>query len=679
MSQWPGQRVTPQAGPAWPGQLASQIDSASAATFDAPLPVDRPSEASMLGRDIAGATGAGLVRGAAGVVGMPEDLRQLASQGAGWLLDQSLGRAVNRITQGTWDAPNQARQGLAPVGPTSADVTRAIEQNVTGPLYQAQTMPGQYAETISRNAAMAAATPGSALQRAAMAFFPGVAEETAGQVTKGSAMEPYARAGAGLAAGIGTAVAMRPSYAERAFGREVQALTDPQAAQAQRLMAEARAQGVPLTNAEAIQRATNGATGLPTVQMRMEQSAGGQEVLRPFMAQRGEQVRTAVGGALDEIAPQVVMPTATTGQARAAAETVLNRTRDAINQRTDPLYQAAAQARVSSADMAALMAHPSYSQAMQAVRANPELRQFVGNLPDDSVAVVDKVKQLLAAEASRTGGPFNQQPFGNAIASVKGDAADMARRAGTSVSPEYAQALAEQARLRQGILDPLTQGPVGQVAQATDPRGVIRSLVPAQPLPNQSGEVGQAARLMTAADPAATRGVVRMALEDQWNAAQRGGPRVASQAEQFAGAQLAKALRGEAGAVQDAAIRNSAGPAAADRTQQLLRVLEATGERLPQGSATEFNRQFREASERGGLSGLLTQAGRPIAAARDAVAQARSERNSDRIARLLIDQSPEAIASIRDIGKRVNSAERDMLFRLLMSFGSAAQPAQAVQ
>lgn len=88
--------------------------------------------------------------------------------------------------------------------PDTKDV-QAVTDAAVGQAYQPQTVPGQYARTAGEFAPNAL-MPGGLMTRAANVLVPAIASETAGQLTKGTAAEPYARlagavAGGGVAAG----------------------------------------------------------------------------------------------------------------------------------------------------------------------------------------------------------------------------------------------------------------------------------------------------------------------------------------------------------------------------------------------------------------------------------------------------------------------------------------------
>jgi hypothetical protein len=112
----------------------------------------------------------GLLKGAAAMAGLPGDLQQLI------------------VGQKT------------PLGPPGSQQIGETIAAPAGGFYQPQTTAGQYAET-AMSFAPAALSPGSAPMRAARVVIPSVASETAGQLTKDTPYEPYARMGGAILGG----------------------------------------------------------------------------------------------------------------------------------------------------------------------------------------------------------------------------------------------------------------------------------------------------------------------------------------------------------------------------------------------------------------------------------------------------------------------------------------------
>ncbi len=128
--------------------------------------------------DAARAVPGGLVKGVAGIIGLPGDVQQWITGG-----------------QRSTSLPNSQQVGEFLAAPA-------------GGFYEPQTTAGKYAETIA-SFAPAAAFPGSAVARGARVAVPGAASEAAGQLTEGTPLEPYARVGGALLGAGGVAAAPR--------------------------------------------------------------------------------------------------------------------------------------------------------------------------------------------------------------------------------------------------------------------------------------------------------------------------------------------------------------------------------------------------------------------------------------------------------------------------------------
>lgn len=157
-------------------------------------PADGPS---MLG-DIVQSAGAGLRRGVESLVGMAGDANRMQGDFAGWVAGK-LGASPE--TQETVNSIARRVSSTA-IAPTTADI-QSRTNPIIGEPYEPQTTPGEYARTIGEFAPVAAAGPGNLGRRAVVqALLPALGSETAGQVTEGSAVEPYARIAGALAGGM---------------------------------------------------------------------------------------------------------------------------------------------------------------------------------------------------------------------------------------------------------------------------------------------------------------------------------------------------------------------------------------------------------------------------------------------------------------------------------------------
>lgn len=155
--------------------------------------------------DMAKSLAAGVGDAIVGALGLPGDIGNLASWGAEKLgapadIRAKIGGAVKHI-------PGVG----AFAGPGSSDVRKMVE-HYTGEFYKPQTVAGEYSKSIGDFSA-GALLPGGAVRRAANVLAPALASETAGQLTKGTGAEPYARAAGALAGGVAAARGISPAPA----------------------------------------------------------------------------------------------------------------------------------------------------------------------------------------------------------------------------------------------------------------------------------------------------------------------------------------------------------------------------------------------------------------------------------------------------------------------------------
>jgi hypothetical protein len=628
------------------------------------------------------AVGASLGKGVANLVGLPGDILK----GARWVSDQAAqvpGRAFNYFAgDGSFTMPAASQQsaaetdrrleGVNPFGtgmplPGGSDIVRGVE-NITGQLPKPQTTAGQYLGTLGEFAPTALLSPGTALQRAAMTAVPAVASETAGQVTKGTAAEPYARLAGALAGGVGTAWAQSPSYANRMTARAAQDVTPQQFRAAETLMRDAQARGVTLTVDEALQAVTNGATRLGDVRRVVESTTEGGQRFAPVMAQRPGQMQQATEASLNQIAPRSQNPSLIGSQMQDAGQGSINGVRRAINQATTPLYAAAAPARIPTAEYQRLQALPGYNEALATVRNTPQLNRYVANLPDDSVGVLNEVQKQLRISGENAAGAFN--PARNQqVAAGYGIDADDVTATGRRLSPEFGRALDVQAQARQRFLDPLDAGPVGKISRSDDFVTQGRALMGDRPAPR---EVATATQALMNQNPQATRGLVR---EQVGRVADRtvAGLDSAGRPDQFAGAKFAREMRGNAREREniETAIRTAAGPNAERDVSRLVDVLGATGWRQRQGSLTAFNQEAIGDMQRGGVQSLVQAVMKPLQTGKDTVARARLGSQAERLAEILLS-GPDGVRRVEQIAAQ-GTGGNAALAKALLTY-SAASP-----
>lgn len=136
--------------------------------------------------DVAKSTGIGLAQGAIAIPSLPGNLEYLGRMGIDAAV-RGLGYEDPRLSE---------RTAL----PTFTDIKSGVEQ-YTGEFYKPKTTAGEYARTIGEFAPLAALGPGGAAARTANVLGPALTSETAGQLTEGTAAEPWARAAGALVGG----------------------------------------------------------------------------------------------------------------------------------------------------------------------------------------------------------------------------------------------------------------------------------------------------------------------------------------------------------------------------------------------------------------------------------------------------------------------------------------------
>lgn len=177
--------------------------------------VEQPAEMSIGEKavDFAKGLGTGVVRGFAGLAGLPADIgrgaARLAIQGGGYLVGADQAQLARELAQAE---TAMSASHFAP--PTSQEVTQGIER-VTGPLYTPRGTAGEFGRTIGEFVPSALAGPGGVVRKAAMAVVPGVLSEAGGQLAEGTPYETAARIAGGIVGGV--AAAGRGSGAAKAM------------------------------------------------------------------------------------------------------------------------------------------------------------------------------------------------------------------------------------------------------------------------------------------------------------------------------------------------------------------------------------------------------------------------------------------------------------------------------
>lgn len=255
----------PMAAPAPAGRGGGMFDDIPMA--GARQPEDNKSSFWGRARDIGRSIEEGGNRAVSGTLGAPADILSLAIRGADTLDAWAQGQPYEQVkARRDARAPMLTPEALQPFGGQALRESMAAPGSAFArPEYQPQTTAGRYAKTAAEFGAQGAVMPGS-LARNVIGYgiVPGLASEAAGQATEGSQYEPWARAGAGLAAGGLAGLVPSRSTAAQAVGHASGDLVPAERAAALErfdgIMADAQTNGIPLSPAFAWDAATNGAS-----------------------------------------------------------------------------------------------------------------------------------------------------------------------------------------------------------------------------------------------------------------------------------------------------------------------------------------------------------------------------------------------------------------------------------
>jgi hypothetical protein len=513
--------------------------------------------------------------------------------------------------------------------------------------YDPQTVAGKYTKTVASLLPAAVGRPSGLVRRLVNnVAAPAVLSETAGEMTRGTEYEPYARLAGLLTGNVGASYLNPKPTAGSILRQAAPKLTDQQMRIAQSLMEDAQARGMPLTLPEAIQQVTNSGTRFGDVQRVVEGSSRGGSIMRDFYAGRPTGVDSGVKASLDQIAPPNMSPTETGYRVQKAAEGNLTDIRQRINAAAEPYYNASKNSQIPDQQFAPIAADPVFQEALKAVKADPIRSSQIAGLPDNSIGVIDAVKkQMDTMESAMAGAGDN---FG--VSLVKQGRRGMLDEADVA-SPEYSQARFIGQVGRKYLLEPAERSPLGQLAGSEKWQDQAKILLNPNPDPNSELQIAQAVKSVAAKDPGAARDLVRMHLEQTFNAATR---KLQSGDNQFGGAKFSAMISGNDQQAKNlkAALESLPNGTTAYRDfRRVLDILEAQGRRQPIGSQTEFNRQIAEELSGGPpVAAAATHAvapGRLATMAADFWHRFQYGQNTEVLAKLFT--SPDAVSKLRAI------------------------------
>lgn len=518
----------------------------------------------------------------------------------------------------------------------------------------------------------------------------GVASEEAGQLTEGTEWEPWARLGAGVVVGGGTLAGLNKfTTAESVLGKTLAGYTPQDFQAANALMQQSRAAGVTITPAEALaQVRPAGNVPLMSVQRYAENAPTSGPIMGRVMNNRPGENAAAVGDALDTVAPAAAVPTEVGPTIQNAAQQTLNQTRAGINAEARPFYD---QARAQSDQLVGLGVNPyagpqwnavtqnaAFQSALRQVRNDP-LNANMAQLPDYDLTVLDAVKKRMDLLASRATNPgIGQQPD-----TVTAAAYDRARRELRNMAgdafPDYqtAREIGQEGRAR--FLEPQGRAPIGQLAETADltkQQSIMLPKLASEATPDQIAQTVRQLSVNGAADRAGE--LIRLKLQDTFNNALSN---VKGSAEQYRGASFANNVTRYENQVRslEAAVRAlPGGDARWAQLDAVLTGLRAQGQRLPVGSATEFNRLLTEAAQQSGsIVTMPLKAVQSLANLGKDAMQGMALRGSQR--ELGNALTMDNVLGLQEIAGRSTLTKQQMLLNGILGLGAAQQGQLPIQ
>jgi hypothetical protein len=620
----------------------------------------------------------GVAKGVALLGSIPRTVSDLGATG--------IGKATNFVERqlGMPESPGPPGPGRFPL-PSYDDLQKHIQQKYYGGAapYEPQNTTEEYVKTVGEFVPGAVMGPGGLIAKGAQAVIPGVASEAAGQFTKGSDVEPYARAGAAVLGSGATSLLSRPGTAANAIREQLPPGVTPQMVDnAQALMQDAAQRGIRLTWPEALSQVAQRPV-LTNAMRHLEASPQTEARMAEVFAGRPQAIEQAARREAGNIAPVNPAPSTIGPAVGTAAEDTINGVRQNINAVAEPYYTASATIRLTPQEMNRVRALPGFPEARDAVRNDPQLNRYVQGLPDDSVGFLNEVKKYLDQSATNARAPVNAQQNMQRAAGYGNDATFVRDAAGNAYfgnpARNYETALAIERQGRQQFLEPLLQGPLGKIAaKDTTTKNAINALFPQNPLPNSAQEITTAVGALAARNARAARDLVRAHIESTFNTAAKD---LQSGAAQMGGANFRKQLVGNAQQAEnlEAAVRALPnGGQVWPGFNRFLEVLEATGTRQNIGSRTAYNAELLKGQSTSGLAVEAAKgAASPIRGAQflsDKYERFRLGRNLNELADILTN--PGSANQLRAIARMpVGSGQAEAaVIRLLTAAQSSRTP-----
>jgi hypothetical protein len=562
---------------------------------------------------------------------------------------------------GRGDLGDIAARAVAPPDtpqPLTAEDYERYAQPLTGELHKAGNVPEQYTQTGFSFVPGALVGPGSLgttvggtllkglFNAGVHGILPGLASEAGGQLTKGTKLEPWARAAGGVVGGAGSSY-LASKTAEDILRRQTPKwLTPEQSKEAVRLMqiGQNLETPMPLTYPMAVSHVT-GEPVYQETQRMLEHHPLTRGQFQGEMYAIPERMERNVGSELERLGPAAPDPYQLGPKAAEAAQAAIDEPRKILNLGTHLMYEESGKSKVNSQIMSGLEKLAPYGEVKKELRSGIKGAEF-SDMTDDSVGFLNQMKIRLgekakdAFEAGDSGAGRIYRATEHAV-----------KEAATDASPVYKQALEVQEKVRREVLEPLQNTPLARVANSKETESVIQALFPAGKMAeNQDVAIGQAVARLAKQNPVVASQLVRHYLFSTFQDAMKEKRTVGGEAwgprgwyaTIFGKGQQQKNLQAALNALPDGAKR-------AQAWHELLNVAGASGQRLPIGSPT-----FEKAAEAAGLArgGRIGSAAKalsaPLKTIQDMVSNVQIARNADELTRIFTDPRATVFRSLTD-------------------------------
>jgi hypothetical protein len=516
-----------------------------------------------------------IVQGASAILGLPGMVMEGIQSGA-----ELIGRGLGYT-------PEQVAAGRPVVSaPTPASLTKAAGEYI--PLQRAESFPGQLAQTAVRNI-VSAPVPGAVVP----SLLSAAGEETLALPFKGTDLEPYARIVGGVVTPLASAPSALQSPLQRMYSESTQRMTPEQIQAASQLQRQSFQAGMPVTSFEAMQQAAGGRTTLPALQRQVEGVPASAPQMAEFMAERGASTQRK----LQEQFPQTTRAQLGT-QMQEAAQAEVSALNKQLVKEAGPAYEAVKAKKIPMSWMTNLERESAViAEASKAVDTTPVYQDLLKGFPDNSIARIESMRSYLQDKYDFLAGQ-NIGKVTNEMRVYDEARRNLLKKADEQV-PAYAAARADYQAARERIVGPLTETPIPNIAQTSEVPKQFGELfaTKAAEINLTPAKVTQAVRALAKTDPALPKEFLnqymRSSLENVQRAAttQAGtvGPRFADTIAR----NTTQRANLEAAFVE---IYGEKGKEAAKGLNNMMRILDAQGRRLPAGSPTAEKGMLAEAS-----------------------------------------------------------------------------------